>query len=401
MPNSGLRVALGVIGVALAGLLVAFALSLGAASRRFEHALIAQQQQALVADIARDADTRGAGALAQSLTTYRDLIAAEGNWLSPAEREGQDAEMRRADQLAAMAHVPAERARLAAMVKAIAADEAIEVAHARADLDHERHEAIALAVLLALAAMGAALWGARQLVGANRILTAELAERRAELAAVDASRRLFFAKASHELRTPVTAIRTLAEVALERCVADPGFGDIVAQAGFLDHRIAEMLALAQADDTPRLALAPGDLAEAIDGAVAQAGAYARAIEVAIDWPRPAEPVPVTLDRRWMGQAILTVIDNGLKFSDPGGVLAIACTRAGDRVVVTVTDRGPGVLPHDLPRIFDAYYQADAGRLRGGTGLGLALARWVVEAHGGTIHAENQEVGCRIVIEMPL
>lgn len=407
---------LAVVGGALVGLLIAFALSLGTASRQFEHALIAQQQASSVADIVRDAGTRRADALAQSLTQYRDLIAAEGRYLTPAERPAQEMEMRRAEDLAAMAPILGQRARLTAMVRLIAVEEAREVSIARAELDRERRDTIALGVLLAAMAFAAAAFGARQLLGANRILTAELAARTAAIRAVDRSRRLFFAKASHELRTPVTAIRVAAEVALESGgPACQTLADIVAQAGFLDHRIADMLALAQADEgggegggVPRLSLVRSDLAAAIDLALMQAGAYARAIDVGLVWDRPADPIPVLLDARWLGQAILTVIDNGLKFSDPGASLAIDCKCEDGRAIVTITDSGPGVLPRDLPLIFDAYYQADEGRLRGGTGLGLALARWVVEGHGGVVHAENLGRaedgglhGCRIVIALPL
>jgi len=252
-------------------------------------------------------------------------------------------------------------------------------------------------------ALAATLFGAGQLLGANRILTAELAARTAAIEAVDRSRRLFFAKASHELRTPVTAIRTLAEVALESgAPVGQTLTDIVAQAGFLDHRIADMLALAQAGEGgPRLSTVCGDLVVAIDAALAQAGAYARAIEVGLVWDRPAGAVPVALDARWLGQAILTVIDNGLKFSDPGGVLAIAWQATPQVIELRISDSGPGILPRALPRVFDAYYQAEAGRMRGGTGLGLALARWVAEQHHGQIHAENLSCGgCCIVMALP-
>lgn len=81
---------------------------------------------------------------------------------------------------------------------------------------------------------------------------------------------------------------------------------------------------------------------------------------------------------------------------------VAVTAQGDRAAIAVTDHGPGVLAEALPRIFDAYYQTDEGRMRGGTGLGLALARWVVEQHGGTIMAANDPAGgCQIRIELPL
>ena len=117
---------------------------------------------------------------------------------------------------------------------------------------------------------------------------------------------------------------------------------------------------------------------------------------------PAAPVLVQADARWLEQALLAVIDNGLKFSDPDGVLALALAVTADEAVVTIADDGPGILPTELPRVFDAYYQAEAGRARGGTGLGLALARWVAEQHGGRIYAENGAAGsARIVLTLPV
>ena len=88
---------------------------------------------------------------------------------------------------------------------------------------------------------------------------------------------------------------------------------------------------------------------------------------------PPMPVMARADQRWLTQALLAVIDNGLKFSDPGMALELALTQAGERAIITVSDSGPGILPREAPRIFDAYYQAEAGQMRGGTGLGLALA----------------------------
>ncbi|WP_248633927.1 sensor histidine kinase [Novosphingobium nitrogenifigens] len=402
-------VPLAVLGASLLGLLVAFVFSLAAVSHGFEHALIAQQQAALVADIARDAETRNPEVLRQSLGAYRDLVAAEGRYLRPGDHTGQEREMRRASELAAMTAVPAERARLVTTVKAIAIDEAREVSAVRAELARVRRETVAFAALLAVVAMLTVVAGAISLARANRTLAIEVVARRAELDTVDRSRRLFFAKASHELRTPVTAIRVLAEVALESGGDAQGcLHDIVAQAGFLDHRIADMLSLAQAGEgRPSLVLVPGDLVGAIDAALAQAAAYARSIHVDFDWSPALAPAIVAFDQRWLAQAILTVIDNGLKYSGPGDRLQVVLTRDDGQARIAIADSGPGILPPDLPRIFDAYYQTEEGRARGGSGLGLALARWVLEQHGGAIHAENRAetepgaCGCRIVMTLPL
>jgi signal transduction histidine kinase len=178
--------------------------------------------------------------------------------------------------------------------------------------------------------------------------------------------------------------------------------NITAQTIFLGHRIEEMLALSQAaQGRPIMALALVDLADVVEDAAARSLPYAQSVQVAIRCDA-AMAHPAIGDRRWLGQALVAILDNGIKFSDPGGVLAISLSRDGPLARIAVADDGPGILPPELPLIFDAYYQAEAGRMRGGTGLGLALARWVVEEHGGHVMAENRaEGGCRIVMTLPL
>jgi hypothetical protein len=171
-----------------------------ATARQFDHALIARQQAALVATIARD--VQEGHARPDHLDAYRASIRQERQFLNRAQQRQQEAEMARADALIALTRQVGGRERLIAMVAAIAADEQREVERARADLDHIRNRAMVLGALLAMTAMGVAVAGGVLLLRANRDLAGEVAARTAELRAIDSSRRLFFAKASHEMRTP-------------------------------------------------------------------------------------------------------------------------------------------------------------------------------------------------------
>jgi two-component system, OmpR family, sensor histidine kinase BaeS len=398
----------------LAGLLVAFLLTLTAAARHFDRAAAAQAQLAAVSRIEALAATGPADGtradLAALIADYRASIARETALLSPSgpALRGQRAELADADRLARLAFIPGDRPALAALVSRIGARERAEVADVAAAMARLRGRTTILAGLLAIAALGAALSGACALVRSNRDLTRLVEARTADLRAVDQSRRLFFAKASHELRTPVTAMRGEAEVSL----ADPRAGPeelreslrhVVAGAEFLGRRIDELLGLSKADDG-RLTLEsePLDLGRLIAMTSEAAGGYARSAEVGIDLRLAAAPVRIVGDARWLGQALLAIIDNGVKFSPQGARLRLALDAQEDgRARIRIADSGPGVMTEALPRIFDAYYQAEAGRMRGGTGLGLALARWVVEQHGGTIAAANDPAGgCTIAITLP-
>jgi len=378
-----------VMAAALAGLMAGFVFSLHHGARQFEIALLAQRQADLIASLAG----QPASQFPPRLAEYRALVAQESALGSPAHSD----ELARLDHLA---HAPGDKALLATML----ADESAEVAAARAALDHSRNRMVllgAMLTLLALASAGAGLW---RLVWANRALERQVAMRSAQLQAVDRSRRLFFAKASHELRTPVTAMRSLAEVALAGAADGRAvLGDVVAQAQFLSHRIDEMLSLASAQEgKPVLVLAPCDLRDIVAGALSAAAPFARLVDVCLAYDRPADPAPVRADGRWLGQALLAIIDNGLKISDPGAAVDITLACDGAQAILSIADHGPGMGEADLPLIFEAYYQSDEGRHRGGTGLGLALARWVVDQHGGAIRAENRpHGGARIVMTLPL
>jgi signal transduction histidine kinase len=227
--------------------------------------------------------------------------------------------------------------------------------------------------------------------------TADLARANADLAAVDQRRRLFLAKVAHELRTPVTAIRGEAEVALGHGAGVDDLRDALAQVQqsslFLGRRLDDLMVLAKAEDA-RLPLGEGlaDPFAAARRACAIAAAYARTGAVTICTqalpPDSTSSALIAGDADRVQQAIAAVIDNAIKFSPPGGTITVSGALEDGAAVVRIADQGPGVAPDELPRIFDPYVQGNSGRALGGTGLGLSLARFIAEAYRGTISAQR-------------
>ena len=397
--------------VALGGLVVAFTVTLNLADRQYQLEMLSERQATAVGVFAELTEAHVARpSLDKALASYRALIREETALLpgQPRLLDHQAREVAQAERLDKLSRSSVDAPDLRALTAQIARQEAEEVAASRRELERLRTRTLVLAIALAVTALLCALSAAWLLVRRNRSLAAMVQARTARLEEVDRSRRLFFAKASHELRTPVTAMRGEAEVALLTEDASgqdlrQSLSHILANATFLGHRIDELLGLASADDGKlQLESTALELGPIISEAVAEADAFARSVEVATVWSKPDRSIRLRGDARWLRQALLTVIDNGLKFSPMGGELAIGLAVRGELAVITVSDDGPGVVPDDLPRIFDAYYQSEPDRRRGGNGLGLALARWVIEQHGGTISAANRTAGgCCITIALPL
>lgn len=394
----------------LAGLLAAFLFSWQAAERHFQRAITAQAQLAAVSAIEASVATGGSrGAVADTVADYRQLIRQEATLLATsAERDAQTDEAFAADRLAVLAIDPSRRAEFFRLTGAIASRERAEVIEVGSAMRALRSRITMLAGLLVAIALGAIAAGVISFVGTNRRLSRLVATRTHALEEVDRSRRLFFAKCSHELRTPITVMRGEAEVALSDGGANmhdlrESLRHVVANAAFLGRRVDELLALSKADDG-RLHLrhAPTDLDDVLASVVGASTPYARSAEVGIDLTCDGTGRSCSADARWLGQAFAAIIDNAVKFSPAGGVVRVTAVGDPQSATITVTDGGPGLTADELPRLFDAYYQTEAGRSRGGTGLGLALARWVVEQHGGSIMAENVVGGgCRITVMLPL
>jgi heavy metal sensor kinase len=209
--------------------------------------------------------------------------------------------------------------------------------------------------------------------------------------------RQFTADASHELRTPLAIMKGEIGVTLEeRRSADEyeqvlrGLEDEVDR---LTRLVENLLLLARADTgQPLLHPEPVDLAGLLQVVADQVQplAAAKAVRLAVQTPRS---LPLRGDTDKLLRLFLNLLDNAIKYTPPGGEVRIEASAQGEQAQVDVIDSGPGIPPEQLAQIFERFYRADASRTRasGGAGLGLAIARWIAEAHGGHIEARS-EVG---------
>lgn len=211
--------------------------------------------------------------------------------------------------------------------------------------------------------------------------------------------RRFTADASHELRTPLTVIRSVGEVGLRKPHTDAEYRDIIGtmleEVDRLTLLTSLLLELTRAEGG-RMAMQrePIDLRELVEDVAGFLAVLAEEGRVCIECDLPNVPVTATGDWTMLRQALANLLDNAIKHSPPDAVVAIACRTHADYAEITVADQGPGIPPEALPRIFERFHRVDAARSRepgdrrGGFGLGLAIARQAVEAHGGSVAAES-------------
>ena len=235
------------------------------------------------------------------------------------------------------------------------------------------------------------------------------------LARLEASveqQRQFMADASHELRTPVNIARTAASVTLQQTTRSEGeyretLAIVEQEAIRLSRLVDDMFTLTRADaGSYPVRVTPMYLDEVIDDVVraSRVVAATRQVSIAVECIRPA---PFTGDEDLIRRLLINVLDNAVRFSHTGGSVRVALDRSGGEYAVSVSDEGPGIAPEVQSRIFERFYRVDAARTRegvsdGGAGLGLALARWIANVHGGEIRlAASSRVGSTFVIALPV
>jgi two-component system sensor histidine kinase MprB len=212
------------------------------------------------------------------------------------------------------------------------------------------------------------------------------------LQASQAAQRRLVADASHELRTPVTSLRTNMEVLLAGAQLEEGerralLRDMVGQSEELSALVGDLIELARGDgDDPLVE----DVA--LEGVVAEAIERALRHAPHVRFRADLEPCLVQGVPDRLGRAVNNLLDNAAQHTPAGGVVEVAL-RDG---ALSVRDHGPGVPGDELPLLFDRFFRGAQERGRQGSGLGLAIVRQVAEAHGGTVRAANADGGGLIV-----
>jgi heavy metal sensor kinase len=218
----------------------------------------------------------------------------------------------------------------------------------------------------------------------------------------------FTADASHELRTPLAVIRTTADVAL-RGSQPPGelraaLEQVAAEAERTSQLVENLLTIARADSGDAgFSRARVDLAAAVDEALAQAGVLARVKGVVLVGPPEREPLPVVGDAHALRRLFLILLDNAIKYTAAGGRVAVELDARGDAAIARVVDTGIGIPAEHLPHVFERFYRVDSARTRdgGGAGLGLAIARWIGDAHGASIEIDSVvDRGSTFTVRLP-
>jgi signal transduction histidine kinase len=226
------------------------------------------------------------------------------------------------------------------------------------------------------------------------------------------SQRRFVANASHELRTPVASLRAQLDVLRARPSERPD--DVNAALDHMTHEaarmsalLADLLALAHADGGAPLAAEPVNVEDLLLDVYREARPLASGIDFRVTFDDEAPQAPVVLgDRERLRQMFLNLVTNALRFTPDAGSVAIRCRADSQLVTIVVSDTGVGIAADVLPRIFERFYRADGSRAReqglGGSGLGLSIAKWVADAHGGTIEATSTEgAGSTFTVRLPL
>ncbi len=222
--------------------------------------------------------------------------------------------------------------------------------------------------------------------------------------------RRFTADASHELKTPLTVLRG----GVERAITTPELPpDVLAtleealqEVNRMTELVDTLLTLARVDEgRAPLHRELVDLREIVEEVRETGELLAEPAGLTLDAVTPAAPVVVAVDRSRIRQLLLNLLTNAVKYTPPGGRVRLRLELDDGRIAMTVADSGIGIAAGDLPHVFDRFWRADTARTRtedrAGAGLGLAICKWIAEAHGGSIEVQSRPGrGTAFTVKLP-
>ncbi len=239
--------------------------------------------------------------------------------------------------------------------------------------------------------------------------SAQLAASTARERALEASRRDLVAGLSHDLRTPLAGLRAMAEALEDGVAEDPAryHRQICIEVDRLSAMVEDLFALSRITaGSLRLTLEPVSLEEIVHHVLASAEPLTRAGGVRLT-AAAAAPQPVRADGAELSRVLTNLLDNAIRHTPAGGTVSVLASQHSDHAVLAVNDQCGGIPKSELDKVFDVAWRG-AGARRGGhthrgehgTGLGLTIARGIVEAHGGQISVANTDGGCRFEVRLP-
>ncbi|HTY01139.1 MAG TPA: ATP-binding protein [Bacteroidota bacterium] len=229
-------------------------------------------------------------------------------------------------------------------------------------------------------------------------LAGKLSSDIAQLRRLERVRTEFLGNVSHELRTPIFSIQGFIETLLDGAVDDPSVNREFLEkahkhAGRLSTLLDDLIEISRIESGDmKMSFRYFDVRELINGAVEEMAENAKrkslSLETSVDVPAG---VTAFGDRERLKQALTNLIDNAIKYTDPGGRIVCGAKAVDAKIEVWVEDTGSGIAAEHIPRIFERFYRVDKDRSRevGGTGLGLAIVKHIVEAHGSAVSVESQ------------
>jgi two-component system phosphate regulon sensor histidine kinase PhoR len=224
-------------------------------------------------------------------------------------------------------------------------------------------------------------------------------------------RRDFVANVSHELKTPTTSIQGFVEALLEKGVDDPEqtkrYLEIIAKhSDRLNSIIEDLLSLSRLEEDQeqrRILFENASLRPALAAAIELLGPRAEQKQISVKLIC-ADDIEARVNPALIEQAVFNLVDNAIKYSQPGEAVTVSAERTDTEIAVSVQDHGCGIDRKHLPRIFERFYVVDKGRSRklGGTGLGLAIVKHIAQVHGGSVTVKSSlGKGSTFTIHLPV